>query len=449
MLIPCIASCLLYRMVTQIMSRPFFPFIVALLMEIGTISHMGFVYFPNLASSLTFSLFVGLINACGSFLMVLTCIILIAAFTKESDRLSTITFAVLFKLLIYLAIDGLPEMLGYAAVLLMPIGFALFARKGLKKEKISLVEPTTSEHSSKWKEQLSISKNAGIPIPTFALLIVLPFCIEYIRGYVLHFASEGNFSSNTLILATTLLFVLFVATIELLSISKNKPSIMPIAVSIALIMSFLFLESPISVDFALALAYASFFLYRTILYSILSNYSAINPRGAVLVVGAGMGCDAIGHTGEVLLSSPMISIPIYSSGYSSVIIYLVAITSAILFFVLQLNRSSLAGSFESIKIDPAYINYSLQGVLNKSVNIVADQYGLTAREAKILELIAMNKSYTQIADALTISSNTVKTHQKHIYQKLNIHSADEIFPILNTVSTNQVYNTKDNGIASS
>jgi DNA-binding NarL/FixJ family response regulator len=46
--------------------------------------------------------------------------------------------------------------------------------------------------------------------------------------------------------------------------------------------------------------------------------------------------------------------------------------------------------------------------------------GLTQREIEILKLIAKEFSSTQIASELSISLNTVESHRKNIYQKLNI-----------------------------
>jgi DNA-binding NarL/FixJ family response regulator len=55
-----------------------------------------------------------------------------------------------------------------------------------------------------------------------------------------------------------------------------------------------------------------------------------------------------------------------------------------------------------------------------------EQYNLTRREKEILELLISGKSYKQIADVCAISIQTLFTHTKNIYNKLNIHSRAEI-----------------------
>ncbi len=57
---------------------------------------------------------------------------------------------------------------------------------------------------------------------------------------------------------------------------------------------------------------------------------------------------------------------------------------------------------------------------------LAEVYGLTAREAEILALLAGGRTRRDIEQELFLSSNTVKTHVSHIYQKLGIHSRSEV-----------------------
>jgi DNA-binding NarL/FixJ family response regulator len=49
-------------------------------------------------------------------------------------------------------------------------------------------------------------------------------------------------------------------------------------------------------------------------------------------------------------------------------------------------------------------------------------YGLTAREQKILELMTQGLIKKEIADQLTLSYHTVDTHLRNIYTKLHVHT---------------------------
>lgn len=56
---------------------------------------------------------------------------------------------------------------------------------------------------------------------------------------------------------------------------------------------------------------------------------------------------------------------------------------------------------------------------------VDSDYQLTVREKEILQLLAQGKSYKQIADALNLAFETVRSHMKRIYSKLHVNSNTE------------------------
>ena len=47
---------------------------------------------------------------------------------------------------------------------------------------------------------------------------------------------------------------------------------------------------------------------------------------------------------------------------------------------------------------------------------------LSPREREVVSQLAQGYSYAQIAAQLNISENTLKTHIKRIYRKLNVHN---------------------------
>jgi DNA-binding CsgD family transcriptional regulator len=49
-------------------------------------------------------------------------------------------------------------------------------------------------------------------------------------------------------------------------------------------------------------------------------------------------------------------------------------------------------------------------------------YGLTAREQEILRLLAEGMLKKEIADALSISVNTVSTHLRRVYDQLHVNT---------------------------
>ena len=61
---------------------------------------------------------------------------------------------------------------------------------------------------------------------------------------------------------------------------------------------------------------------------------------------------------------------------------------------------------------------------------IASKAGLTARELEVLELLAKGRSMPYIEEALTISYSTVNSHTSKIYQKLGVHSKQELISLV-------------------
>lgn len=71
--------------------------------------------------------------------------------------------------------------------------------------------------------------------------------------------------------------------------------------------------------------------------------------------------------------------------------------------------------------------------LSKQCLVLREERGLSSRETEVMELIARGKSMASIAEELFISENTVRTHCKHIYSKLDIHSRQELGELVSAV----------------
>lgn len=61
---------------------------------------------------------------------------------------------------------------------------------------------------------------------------------------------------------------------------------------------------------------------------------------------------------------------------------------------------------------------------------LADRGRLSAREIDVLRLLARGRTTARIEAELGISSNTVNTHVRHVFQKLGVHSRQELLDLL-------------------
>ncbi len=67
---------------------------------------------------------------------------------------------------------------------------------------------------------------------------------------------------------------------------------------------------------------------------------------------------------------------------------------------------------------------------SKQMAAVREFFGLSAREAEVAELIARGNTVAHIAELLFVSENTVRTHSKRIYTKLDIHKRQELIELV-------------------
>lgn len=89
------------------------------------------------------------------------------------------------------------------------------------------------------------------------------------------------------------------------------------------------------------------------------------------------------------------------------------------------GSEELLGAIRAVHEGGVYLPPSLAGRLVKDYlddrSDPSPDDSLTPREREITTLIAQGLTNRQIAERLTLSINTVKTHRLHIYQKLDLH----------------------------
>ena len=73
---------------------------------------------------------------------------------------------------------------------------------------------------------------------------------------------------------------------------------------------------------------------------------------------------------------------------------------------------------EALALDPE--------ALERAIAAIPETVGISAREAQIMALFAQGRSANWIAEDLVISKNTVRSHIRSIYTKLDVHSRKEL-----------------------
>lgn len=79
--------------------------------------------------------------------------------------------------------------------------------------------------------------------------------------------------------------------------------------------------------------------------------------------------------------------------------------------------------------EPSSVTSSVDTTIDGICQRLTEEHGLSGREAEILGYLARGRSQPYIREELVLSKNTVATHVKHIYQKLDVHSRQELLDL--------------------
>lgn len=88
---------------------------------------------------------------------------------------------------------------------------------------------------------------------------------------------------------------------------------------------------------------------------------------------------------------------------------------------------------EAVAPAPADDTPAARGRFRQRCEIVANTYSLSRRESEVMYYLARGYKSSHIQQQLYISEGTAKTHIRHIYRKLNIHSQQDLIHLIDEV----------------
>ncbi len=174
--------------------------------------------------------------------------------------------------------------------------------------------------------------------------------------------------------------------------------------------------------------------FYALMFSILASIAARNPAGALATIPLGFAvsscCSVVGF--EIA----QLGIGLQEGGASDALLIMSAAAVLVLVSFVWIGL----GDFRFVKffseIVPAEAPARHDGRADEAVDLdalldgLAESHGLTTREREIAGLLARGHSGRAIEERLVISNNTVKTHTRHIYKKLDVHSQQELIDLV-------------------
>lgn len=127
-----------------------------------------------------------------------------------------------------------------------------------------------------------------------------------------------------------------------------------------------------------------------------------------------------GHVVSLLLGGMAISWQV-----SAVLIFIAAVALAFL-----LNESVFDHERVFAELSDPLPEVTDYASIDDRCSTLGKANGLSQREIEVIRLLARGHSKGYIAESLSISENTVRSHAKRIYKKLGIHSVGELMQLL-------------------
>lgn len=176
--------------------------------------------------------------------------------------------------------------------------------------------------------------------------------------------------------------------------------------------------------------------FSVLVYYTLAAIGRRNPSHALPIFAWGQFATSIGTlvgtslghmTNGLLIEEPLL-VP-------GAVVVVVLVFSA--FNLLALRTFSFEKTIEGIEavplLEPADESGEEQSdVIDRQSTRIATRFTLTERETDVFRLLAKGRNVPFIEEELIISRNTIKTHIKHIYQKMDLHSQQELIDMVET-----------------
>lgn len=398
-------AALLSRFLTQSISRLPIRVLSVTIMAIATAIQVALSAFGSSsdASSLEWIL-LHFARSAGSVLYAIQLAHTLASFPSKGDRRTIVFAGTVLSLLLYLFIDNLSPAIAGITVCLIPFLAGIASERRIRKISDALAE----KHSG--------DLEVAAPRNKLFAFFIFGVSINYIRGAVER-GSHMPFD-NSSIIALTLIIVLasITSTLVFKKIQLRFVTVACITVSI-------FLEIIGALDFALPFVSAGMFLYIIIFWQTTINDATLVPGSITRTFALGFGVYGMGLALGSNLSQAATQLP---PGFSQTFPLLVAYALLLAGFFIMGSTIEPSATAEIPPPDEGAAKSDLEACLDKYCELIAIEHTLTPQEKRVLCEMARSKSLQAIAEEFGVSINTVKTHASHIYQKLDVHSREEL-----------------------
>ncbi len=264
--------------------------------------------------------------------------------------------------------------------------------------------------------------------PSHRLFVLITF-FEVIHGVALGETGSVPLATNVLVLVG---FCVCVALLALRHVERCEDYLLYAAALLMIGGAMLRPLTPLEGVATSALSFGGAAVSWVLIYVVYASVGMSNPAGALWALGAGYTMQAVGlEAGSVLGHLAVGSygpLALLAPAESVANVMNTAVTVAFVGYLLVgLRGFSFSAAFADIvPVAPLRPLEDTDARIAQACEALAARHGLSERELDVMRLLARGKGGQEIQDELVVSRNTVKTHVRHIYRKLDVHSQQEL-----------------------
>lgn len=263
--------------------------------------------------------------------------------------------------------------------------------------------------------------------PSHRLFVLIAF-FELIHGVSL--AERAATSLPAVNMAVVVLLAAGVAWTALRRAGRWEDTLLYMAALLMLAGFVLRPLSPVEAALSSTLSFAGAAFSWMMIWTVFASVGMCNPAGALAALGAGYTMQALGLEAGSVLGRLSLASPAGSESAANVINTLVVV-AFIGYLLIELHGFSFSAAFAGIvPVEPLKTIDESNERIARRCSALAESHGLSQRERDVLDLLALGRNGREIQDRLVVSRNTVKTHVRHIYRKLGVHSQQELIDMV-------------------
>ena len=436
------------------------PFLLAMGLLAGIATVFVKLMAPNGAFDSVFLLFCVLTGLGTAWV----CLRMGMEYASVGSRRATMNAAAAFvaAALMYFLVRGLPEYLGLGVMALLPLGATLCT---LTPAGDSPMEEPVEPHDHLLPRGFFLRLMFAIAVFSVVVGVTRGFSVLTQATNVLD--DRGCMVVFGMALVAMLLYVLVGTLGNDFDVSRLYYPVIILA-SLGILVMPLVEGAGQAGGVFVGIAYACFVM---IMWCLFAHVAYVTGVPAVRVFGLGRGTSALGTTAGWLLGSQLAGHEMLDATsmfvVSCVMVLALLVVSMLVFndravgMVLRMvgkraaqdaqNGKDLAGGDHSMKGALREVGGNLKsasfsseqdsdeaqagesdraGTWTRSCLDIAARFGLSQRETDVLFLLAKGRTIAFIADELGVSFNTAKSHIRHVYVKIGVHTKSELLDLV-------------------